>query len=315
MIVKELYKKLITHRYDNDHIIHYFSHVDFAGLEAKPFSFKTEKGLTVRGNFYHYAQYDKTQLVVFCHGLGGGHRSYMREIERIAREGYRVLAYDNIGCFESDGDGLEGLTESLHDLDLCLTYLSTLDEMQGIRVHVIGHSCGGYAVSNIISYHPEVASVCAISAFCSVKIFLDAFFGGKLKWLQRSVYNIEKGYNAAYVASSSVDALSKAQCPVLLVHSQDDGTVSCKHNTQYLMDTLQNGRVRYLIVDHKAHNPNYTENAVKLLAEQLGTYRKLVAQKKLKTYEAKKAYVDNMDFWAMTEQDEAVWSEIFKLWK
>jgi len=315
LLVEKLYKKAITHRYDDDHIIHYFSYKDFPGLEAEPIAFQTEQGLTIKGNFYHYAQYDKKKLVVFCHGLGGGHRSYMREIERIAREGFRVLACDNIGCFESEGDGIRGLTESLHDLDVCLKYLKSLDETKALDLHVIGHSWGGYAASNILNYHPDLKSVCAISGFCSVKSYLDVFLGGKMKGLQKAIYKIEKSQNPDYVDSTSVTAMEQAKCPVLLVHSTDDTMVKFAGTTGYLQETIHNGNVRYLIVEHKAHNPNLTKPAVDMLNKDLGAYRQLVAKKKLKTMEAKKAYVDKLDFWAMTEQDEAVWAEIFKLWK
>ena len=92
-LVSAIYKKAFVKRYDDDGIIHYFSHRDFEGLNAKPVSFRTPQNLLIRGYLYSYAPVSRpAELVVFCHGMGGGHRSYMREIEVICKRGYEVLA-------------------------------------------------------------------------------------------------------------------------------------------------------------------------------------------------------------------------------
>ena len=68
--------------------------------------------------------------------------------------------------------------------------------------------------------------------------------------------------------------------------------------------------IRFLLVENKGHNPNYTEDAV----AYLGQYSADVAKKakKLTTADARKAYVDSWDWHRMTAQDETVWAEIFK---
>ena len=81
----------------------YYSAADFPGLKAEAFSFPSCKGHELKGYFYHYADPVPGRIVVFDHGFGGGHRSYMKEIELLCRHGYLVFSYDHTGCMESGG--------------------------------------------------------------------------------------------------------------------------------------------------------------------------------------------------------------------
>ena len=66
-----------------------------------------------------------------------------------------------------------------------------------------------------------------------------------------------------------------------------------------------------LLVYGKGHNPNYTEDAVKLLGE-FGKARAALLRKKNVTAEQKAQFVASFDWNAITAQDEAVWQRIFE---
>ena len=71
-----------------------------------------------------------------------------------------------------------------------------------------------------------------------------------------------------------------------------------------------NGNVRFILVNGKGHNPNYTEEAVKYLGEFSRARAKLLKNKKA-TGEDKERFVSSFDWDKMTLQDEAIWKEIF----
>ncbi len=79
----------------------------------------------------------------------------------------------------------------------------------------------------------------------------------------------------------------------------------------YVRERVNNPNVTYLEVDGKFHNPNYTVDAVTYMRQTFGEYEALVKSKKLKTFEQKKAYMADKDFWRMTKQDSEVWAKIF----
>ena len=102
--IEKLYKKTLYVRHDDDGSVFYFDSSDFEGLKKEPHPLKNRRGEHLSGYFYYYDGYKPDALVIFEHGMGTGHRAYMREIERIAREGYLVYSYDHTGCTESGGE-------------------------------------------------------------------------------------------------------------------------------------------------------------------------------------------------------------------
>ena len=80
------YKGMMHTRYDNTDISFYFSYKDFEGLEREAYAFKSSMGHTLRGYLYYHDQFKEDRLIVFDHGLGNGHRAYMKEIELMREE-------------------------------------------------------------------------------------------------------------------------------------------------------------------------------------------------------------------------------------
>ncbi len=307
-----IYRRNIVKRYDDDHIIHYLSEKDFPGLQARPIGFRSAQGIDIKGYIYSYEKHDKADLVVFCHGLGGGHRSYMHEIQTICSEGYEVLSYDYVGCFESGGKDIRGLGEALSNLVSCLDWIALNEELKGRGLHLVGHSWGGYAVSNILSYRSDnIKSITAISAFAGIRVLAQKGFGGKMKPILRGIMKYEAKTNPDYAQSCSVDALKDARIPVLLIHSKDDGMVDIGAGLDYVKANVDNPNVRYITVEGKYHNPNYSKDAVEYMRQCFGEYERRLKDRSLKTLEQRKAYMDGFDFMRMTAQDAELWAQIF----
>ena len=107
--IEAMYRKNLFARQDNQGEIFYFGPEDFPGLAAHGYSFPAGAGHALKGYFYHYADPIPGRLVVFDHGMGNGHRAYMREIERLCRAGFLVFSYDHTGCMESGGESTNAL--------------------------------------------------------------------------------------------------------------------------------------------------------------------------------------------------------------
>jgi len=296
-------------RCDDTGTAYYFSAADFPGLEAEPFSFPSCKGHELKGYFCHYGNPIPGRIVIFDHGFGGGHRSYMKEIELLCRHGYLVFSYDHTGCMESGGENIGGFTQSLVDLNDCLTALKATARCRGLDFSVMGHSWGGFSTLNICALHPDVSHIVVLSGFVSVNKLVESFFSGIMKGYRKAILALEN--NPDFGHYNAVESLSGTDARVLLVYSENDKMV----NKAVHFDTLKNGlshkeNIRFLLVANKGHNPNYTEDAV----AYLGQYSADVAKKakKLTTADARKAYVDSWDWHRMTAQDETVWAEIFK---
>ncbi len=304
--IKEMYLQKICCRYDDMGLARYFTHKDFDGLRAEGFSFKGMEGHTLNGAFYFYDGYRGDKVVVFDHGMGGGHLSYMREIERLCRAGYRVFSYDHTGCMTSGGENTGGFARSLDDLDRCIKALKGKFG-EGMAFSVIGHSWGGYSTLNIASLHPEIESIVAISGFASVKRMLDGVFS----IYAPKIMELEERNGIPTLSADAAASLADYNGRALVIHSADDKVVSAKKHFFHLRKELAlNPNVRFMLVNGKAHNPNYTEDAVRYLAYYVKTLTKRLKKGTLATEEQSAEFVDSFDWMRMTEQDETVWNAI-----
>lgn len=307
--ILDMYKGMMHTRCDDTETVFYFSAEDFPGLNVAPYSFVASAGHKLQGYMYHYDNPISGRLVVFDHGFGGGHRAYMKEIEKLCRYGYLVLAYDHTGCMESEGESPNGMAQSLSDLNDCITAVKKDEKLKGLDISVMGHSWGGFSTLNISALHPDISHVVVLSGFVCVQGLVNSFFGGIMKGYRKPIMELERNANPRFVEFNAVESLCQTSAQTLLVYSENDKLCNKSH-----YDTLKSGlefkdNIRFLLVKNKGHNPNYTEDAVSYLGEFTAARAKLLKKKNL-TVEEKKAFVEQWDWNRMTAQDEAVWAEI-----
>ena len=310
--VVDLFKQKMYTRCDDMGKAFYFSAEDFDGLQRTPYPFTASAGHRLQGYLYHYADPVADRLIVFDHGFGGGHRSYLREIELLCRHGFLVLAYDHTGCMESGGKTPNGLAQSLCDLNDCITAVKADTRFAGRTISVVGHSWGAFSTLNIPALHPEITHIVAMSGFVSVPLMVETFFTGMLSGYRKAVLDLELQSNPRFATFDAVESLANSSVKALLIYSDND---QMTRKTPHF-DTLQRGlshkeNIRLLLVSNKGHNPNYTEDAVGYLAEYTAQLEKLDKKKLLETDTQKKAFLDSFDWHRMTAQDEAIWQEIF----
>ena len=308
--VVSMFKGMMYTRCDDVDTVFYFTPQHFPGLKAEPHAFRASAGHTLQGWFYWYEDPIPGRLIVFDHGFGGGHLAYMKEIELLCRHGYQVFAYDHTGCMQSGGDSPNGLAQSLCDLNDCITMLKADSRFAELDISVVGHSWGAFSTMNIPALHPEISRIVALCGFVSVEEMVNTFFSGIMKGYRKAVLALEQQSNPTFVRFSALETLKQADTKALLIYSEDDQMCRKTHYDILKAGLAGKDTVEFLLVQNKGHNPNYTQEAVKLLADFSSARTKLLKNKKAAAQD-KKAFVDSFDWEAMTAQDEAVWNRIF----
>ncbi len=308
-----LYRSQFLSRCDDTGLAHYFSHEDFPGLRQQSFDFRSSLGHMIRGWFYCYDEIIPGRVVIFDHGFGGGHRSYMKEIQLLAQHGYLVYAYDHTGCMQSGGDSTRGLAQSLRDLRDCIDAFRSTPGFRDLDISVMGHSWGAFAAMNIPALHPQVSHVVAISGYVSVAEMAGQFFSGILRGYRRPVLKLERESNPEFVDFSALDSLRSASAGTLLLYSSNDKVVIREIHHKLLSEGLKDRKnVRILLEENKGHNPNYTADAVQYLAQYTAQLTKMLKEGTLDTPARKAAFRSQWDWHRMTAQDGKVWKEIFR---
>lgn len=311
--VEQIYRDMLYKRADDNGCIYYFSADDFEGLHKYAYPFKSSLGHELSGYFYWYDNPIKKRLMIFDHGIGSGHRGYMREIEVLARHGYLVFAYDHTGCMESGGETTGGFSQSLMDLDDALKTLKSEKKLRKYEISVIGHSWGAFSTLNIVALHPSIKKTVAISGFVSLDKILRQYMAGPLGFFRAKLYKKELESSPFYAKFDAIKSLKKTKSKVLIIHSDDDTTVKPKLSFDLMKKKLsKRPNIKFVEVTGKAHNPNYTEDAVRFKDEFFSAYKKALRKNAFKTDADKKAFKDSFDWKRMTEQDDAVWSIIFE---
>lgn len=310
-LIEKQYRSNLFIRNDNPNGIFYFTAADFPNLQAKAYDFKSQEGYDLKGWFYYYENPIPGRLVVFDHGMGNGHRAYLREIERLAGAGFLVYSYDHTGCMASGGESTNGFAQSLKDLDACITAIKQEPELQDRTISVMGHSWGGFSTMNIVALHPQITHVVSMSGFISVKRMLEQIMPGLLKGVRKTLYALESRSNPGYVEFDALETLSKTAAKVLLIASSDDKVVQKSHHFDVLQRELS-GRenIRFYVTENKGHNPSYTCDAVRYKDDFFARFQKAVKKKKLETKAQREAFMSAFDWMRMTEQDENVWNVI-----
>ena len=248
--IEKLYKKELFSRHDDNGTVFYFSDRNFPGLKKEPYRFLTKAGHRLTGYFYSYENPKEGRIVVFDHGMGVGHRAYLKEIEMLARHGYLVYSYDHTGCTESEGAGIRGFLGSLADLDACLTALKK--DFPDNKFSVMGHSWGGFSTMNICAFHPDIAHAVALSGFTDLHTIQKEVIPCFLLPFRGRLVNIEREANPDYIDACALTALESTEARVLIIHSADDKTVSSKNSFDRLKKALSDKEnIRFLTVSEK----------------------------------------------------------------
>ena len=311
-LMEKGYRARVHARANELDCVFYFSHENFEGMKRERHEFCSSMGHTLSGNFYYYGERRTDRIVVFEHGMGAGHRSYMREIELIARHGYTVFSYDHTGCAESGGESTNGFAQSLRDLNDAICELKSIDEYKNAEISVIGHSWGGFSTLNIGALHPDITHLVAMAGFVSVERILKASLTGFISRFYDRALEIETAANPEFVDFSAEESLKKTEASLLVIHSRDDSIVDYNVNFAYLEKALADRKnTKFLSCEGKDHNPSYTEDAVEYKSVFLKSLRRKLTRRALKTEKACEDFKSGFDWYRMTAQDEAVWNEIF----
>ena len=306
--IRKLLDAMLYNRADDQGILYYFSEKDFPGLIKEDYTFPSRDGHTLVGGFYYYEGYKPDRLIIFDHGMGSGHNGYMKEIEMLCRKGYRVFSYDHTGCMKSGGETTGGFLHSLIDLNDCINSLKADEKYNKLDISVVGHSWGAFSTLNICALHPEVSHIVAMSGF----VGLEEIFRQFLSVFYKRIYLEEAAKEPEFASYNAVDSLKNSSVKALIIHSDDDKTVNCKKHFEVMKKALSHKEnIDFLCVSGKNHNPNYTEEAVKLAGKMFKEYSNKLKGDYFSSEENRTFFRNSYDWNRITEQDEKIWEIIY----
>lgn len=155
--------------------------------------------------------------VLHCHG-NAGNISMHEEFSRfLTFAGVNVLIFDYRSYGRSERSGMLNRERCMTDTRAAYAYLKTRKDVDPDRIGVYGVSLGGAFALQLAAEHPEIASICTVSAFTS---FPD-IAADHLPVLARLL--IGRGLDG------SVNAARLGNRPYLIVHGDLDTIIPVAH--------------------------------------------------------------------------------------
>lgn len=254
-----LYEKYLDERYTTDEAFR-FSLSDFTGLQAQRYEFTSDSGQTLTGYQYYREEQKPEAVVIMAHGFGGGgHNTYMDCANFFASNGFTVFAFDCTGNDESEGNGVGGLPQGVIDLDYAISFVESCRDFENLPIVLFGHSWGAYSVCSVLTYHPEVKAVAALSGFNCSSDLVEAqgkeMVGGLIKVLMPYVNLWERIKFGRYAVNTAMDGFEDSDAAVLIIHSSDDITVPKEYGYDIYHAVYENNtRFRFMLFENRGHD-------------------------------------------------------------
>lgn len=317
LISKLILNMVFGKRCEGNQKLKYFTADDFENLDAKPIEFKSNKGQTLRGNIYTHREIKEYKgLIVFAHGMGGGHLSYTTEINTFAKAGFIVMGYDNTGTCSSEGKNLKGFFQSVNDLNYALKFIEDDEELSKHPVSLVGHSWGAYTVCQILQFNHNIKSVVAMSGFnSSVKIICDTMKNEtklNFNFLKPFITIINFLTFGQRGVKNTVTVLKDTKVPVLLLYGDADTSVSIQNSLATNKELAKMDNIKQIVYKNRFHNIYQTKQSEEYLNNTFGKLSELSKKYKGKIPEETNKIYDNIDYNKMTEEDPEVMDTIIK---
>ena len=299
----------ISKRCEGNENLTYLKAKNFDNLNARPISFKSDKGQTLNGFIYSGAKVKKYKaVIVFSHGMGAGHLAYTTEINYFAQKGYLVLAYDNTGTCTSEGKKLYGFAQGIIDLKHALNFVQSRDDLKEFPVLLLGHSWGAYSVCNVSSIVPndDIKGIVAFSPFNSMNKLIRDIAKTKTK-LNLSILSpffdlinlIRFGKTGILRSCHSIDSNT---IPTLVMHGGNDMQVTIKNSPVGKKNKIKNNpNARTVLYETKYHNVYLAREAEQYLNDTFAKIETLGDN----SPEAYEIY-QNIDYTLITKEDLTV---------
>lgn len=223
---------------------------------------KSEDDLSLTG-FYYPAQQESHRYVLAVHGYTVDHRDIVPAIKPFVENGYHVLAIDQRGRGESEGDYLSMGWLEKNDVIAWIDYLIEQDPKAEIVLY--GESMGAATVmmasgEKLPSQVKAVVEDCGYtSAYAMFKDQLKERFGlPEFPFLPAAqlVGQLRAGFN--FKDASAINQLETATLPILFIHGGADDYVPT-YMGEELYEAYQ-GEKQLLIIDGAGHGSSADVN-------------------------------------------------------
>ena len=262
---------------------------------------------------YYYESKQNKGLVIVCHGLHSGSDDYLPIIEYMVNRGFNVLGFNYKGTYESGGDNCVGMSESLVDLDHVLDYIDKTPRFNKQPLFLIGHSCGGFAVTSINAIKKNVKAVAALAPMNDAyNMMVDKCgeYVSSLAYSHRETFDeYQRKLFGKYCDYNGVKGINARFIPYLIAQGYSDKVITMKGTSIAAHeDEIINPFVQYVFKDgdEGGHDNIWHSSRAVLYRKEVDNMMK----EHSKDENLLRSYVASVDHHLYSEVDSELMNEI-----
>ena len=239
-------KKIYGRRGDASISIKYLLPSDYKDLNVKKDYFINNKN--ARLSVYEYTKKGTKPvgLVLFSHGIGGGHFYSLSLINYLCERGLMVVAYDQYASGTSEGRRIESMSQGAIDIKYAVKYV---EEHYDLPFYVAGHSWGGYCASQALRYSKKITKCVNIAGFNN-----EAAMASKIA--RPFVRFCSFTHFGKYAYYTTVGSFKKTSAKVLYLQGKQDAVVNPKNSGFKYEKMFKNKEnIKVVMLDNKGHSP------------------------------------------------------------
>ena len=303
-------------------LIHYDLYKNM--LPREEFYFKSH-GTELKGYYYNNKS-DK--LIVLAHGFHSGADDFLPIILYLFKNGFDIFTYDVKGTYDSKGDSTDGFCRFLVDNEAAIKYVQKEKKFKGKKLYLLGHSCGGYAVTAVLNLVKDVKAVASISGFSNGFTLLmekGSQYAGELatQGVHKDFIDYyQKRIFGKYINYLGVDGINKTKVPIFLAHGLEDEVID--YDLQSLVSKrkeLKNSNITYyfgtgLLAKHCSIL--YSENSneyQEVVNKELKRIEKEYRRDDDKQKEEKAKYLATVNHYLFSEINYTLFDQIISFFK
>lgn len=218
---KAVFSRKDYDKYDSEHYILY-SDIDSNQYPRQTLQIQSGTNMLTG---YLYGAHNSNGIIVISPGHTDPNDVKLYEITYFVDAGWQVLCYDYTGCYNSQGDSMEGYTQSVYDLESVLDYLEN-DIYQDIPIVLFGHSLGAYASAAVLQYGHDISAAIIASGFDTPKeqwIYSIERYTGIFHYIlepfTRLFISLKYGGEQNL---SAIEGINSVDIPILVINGTND---------------------------------------------------------------------------------------------
>ena len=212
-------------------------------------------GRTLRGWFLALPGANGARLPValVMHGWGGSAADMAPLAGSLLAAGMHVLLLDARCHGRSDDDEFVSMPRFAEDVDSGLTWLRQRDDVDRLRLVLVGHSVGAGACLLVASRDRSVAAVVSIASMAHPEVLMARTLGERLPrpLATLSLRYVERTIGHRFETFAPVRTIDRIRVPVLIVHGDRDTTVPVAD--AYELHAQAPGQTQLVIVEGAGH--------------------------------------------------------------